>query len=118
MNPLTNSTSPLNPNTSVTELAKFLEKEASKDKEVWFPTGYLSYPRLISNLEKYLTKKAGEYLSEDRVKRLWIKTAVSRETGQINVEITERQPRIPWCWEKRLALRPCSEIVIWIGRIS
>lgn len=109
---------PILPTTSTTELAKFLEQQADKDRSLWKPKGYLSYPSLIHNLERYLIDKASQHLSEDRVKRIRIKTTVSRETGQINVEITERQVYISRRTETRLALRPCAEIVLWIAKTS
>lgn len=110
-------TTQLNPNSSVTELSKFLEQNASNNISAWHPTGFLSYPRLINRLERYLKDKASEYLPKERVSRLDIKTTVNRDNGAINVEITERQPRLKAYLETRLALRPCSEIVKWIAKI-
>jgi hypothetical protein len=105
---------PIIPTTSPTELAKFLEQQADKDRSLWKPTGYVSYPRLIDNLERYLKSKAAEHMPKERVNRLWIKTTVSRETGSINVEITERQPHISRHVETGIIVRACSAIVkVW-----
>jgi hypothetical protein len=102
----------INPGSSALEIAKFLEHEKDIDQS-WKPVGYVSYPRLIRNLERFLYEKARERLPSYRYERIRIKTNVNRNDGLITVEVEECKHQLRRGTETSLMIRPPSAIVLY-----
>jgi hypothetical protein len=108
---------PINPNNlSITGLARFFDQEASNNVDVWKPTKFINYAKIVDSLSQFLHKTAKSKLTNERYCRIIIKVDVSRENGAIIIDISERQNRISGREDKRLAKRRGTQIIIWVKR--